>query len=396
MSKKYPNDKSLPELKIKFEKFLPLSSEHFGVDITMAKDVIPKSQPWFWNKIIPLDTSTLFAGFGNSGKSQLLIFIAAHVSSGKSFRAFGAEHKFDQGGVILLSGEDDPEYQLVPKLIAAEADLSKIYILKMMKLPNKPKELLDLYAHLSLFEDTIIKAKEENNEIKFVVLDPVQYFIGEMKDHNPVVCRFIAVINDICKKYNLALIMNKHLRKKGTGESISTAIDSVSGSGAWTTSPRSCWLIQRHPIKEGVILIADLKGNLREKNKKSYAYKIESAVIDNPYDKTKKIETTRLVWLDEMEDFNADQALNAVPLSSIEQEIRKWIIDFLLDCNKNPNNGAMFSASELYKEAMSSGYKKATYYKVRKEMIEAGSLQEVIEGKGKKVEMLKLVDPFSY
>jgi len=287
-----------------------ITNGEYGLEVTSADKVEQKPQPWFWLGVIPLDTSTLFAGYGGIGKSQLLLFLAAHTSNGKAFQAGGVNHQLPQGGVIILSGEDDFEYQLVPKLTALDADKSKILLLKMMKHPSAPAALLDLDAHLSLLEEAIKNAESTSNPIKLIIIDPVQYFTGQMKDHiNANVCRFIASLNDLAKRHKLAIIMNKHLRKSsGSGDMKSVAADAVSGSAAWVTSPRSCWLINPHPTDNKKILFADLKANLRAKGGQSYAYQIDKCFIQSD---DIQIETTRMFWHAEMEDMGADEVLNA-------------------------------------------------------------------------------------
>lgn len=365
----------------------------YGIDIVSADKIKPKPQPWFWQGIIPFDTSTLFAGYGGIGKSQLLIFLAAHTTNGLPFTAGGVTHQLPNGSVILLSGEDDPEYQLIPKLIAANAELSKVFPLKMMKSPSQPTALLDLDAHLSLLEDVIITL-HATSPVKLIIVDPVQYFTGQMKDHiNVNVCTFIGRLNDLAKRHHLAIIMNKHLRKGKGGDMQGAATDSVSGSAAWTTSPRSCWLVHPHPTDDNKILFADLKANLRKKNGKSFTYQIDQCSIEHD---GQYIQTTKMFWHDELEDFSADQALNTSKVPPVEQAIRDWIIKFLLECNKKPNNGAMFSSADLYKEAQAAGHARNTYYTVKKKMIDEGIIREGNEGRVKRVNMVILNDPEIY
>ena len=370
-----------------------LTNNGYLAEVVRADSVIPRQQPWFMDKIIPLGTSTLFAGFGNSGKSQLLIHLAAKTTTGAAFNIAETEYKFVSGGIIILSGEDDFETTLVPRLIAAEADLTKCFLLKMMKAAGRPNALLDLNSHLVLLEKTIIDSPVP---IKLIIIDPVQYFTGEMKDHiNANVCQFIGALNDLARKYNLALIMNRHLRKKGGGDGASNATDSVSGSAAWTTSPRSCWLIQRHPTKD-VIIFADLKGNLRKKATQSPAYTIEETYIKDPADDSRYIQTTRLIWQDKLEDIDADAALNTEKIPPKELEIRQWIINFLLECYKQPNNGGMYSSADLYKQAIEAGHARNTYYTTKAKMTADGIIREGLEGRVQKVNMIILCDPETY
>jgi RecA-family ATPase len=394
MSKKSDQEflNHLQEKLAKGENIFPIGKDEYGAEVITADQVIPKQQPWFWKNVIPLDTTTLFAGFGSSGKSQLLIFLAAHVSNGIPFNGGGLSHQLPKGGVIILSGEDDFSYQLTPRLIAAGATLSNCHLVKMMKAPGKPKMLLDLDAHLHLLEEVILKKKDTENPIKLIIVDPVQYFTGDMKDHiGSRVCRFIDSLNELSKEHSLSTIMNKHLRKKGSGDGISSAVDAVAGSGAWTTSPRACWLIQRHPEKLDAIVFADLKGNLKAKDTKSLAFRIDQTTINDG-----AITTTALTWFDELENLNADEALNTVAIPPKEQAVRKWIINFLLECNKKSTNGAMFSSSQLLEEALAEGHAQMTYYRTRAKMLEEGIITQVEEGRHKKVTMIKLNDAEMY
>lgn len=370
----------------KDSNIISICNGEYGLDIISGDQIKPKQQPWFWNGIIPDHTSTLFAGYGGIGKTQLLLYIAAGTTRGLSFQAGGLTHQLPEGNVIILSGEDDPEYQLIPKLTALGADTKKIFILKMMNAPGKPKKFLDLNAHLGLLQNAIKKI----GNVKLIIIDPIQYFIGLIKDYiNSEVATLIGTLNDLAKDNELAIIMNKHLRKKGGNDSVSTAVDSVSGSGAWVNSPRQSWLIHPHPEQEDKVLFINLKVNIAKKNKKALAYKIDKATI--PYNDT-IIETTIMTWFLELEDMSADEALNAEVISPVQYGIKQWIIDYLL---ATPT--ATFSSEELSKEALEvQKFKKSTFFKVRKKLIDEGIVKENLEGKYKKTLMVSLIESNSY
>jgi putative DNA primase/helicase len=77
----------------------------------------------------------LVAGEGGLGKSMLLSWIAAAVSQGKEWPC--GEGWSRCGSVIILSAEDDAADTIVPRLMAADADCSKLHILEAVR-KNEP------------------------------------------------------------------------------------------------------------------------------------------------------------------------------------------------------------------------------------------------------------------
>jgi RecA-family ATPase len=300
--------------------------EGYELDIFKASDIKPRKQPWLWYGVIPLDTFTLFAGEGGIGKSQLLLYIAAMISTGEEFNACGEKYKFDQGNVIILSAEDDFEYQLAPKLMAANANLDNISIVKCVKgVISGNRKLLNLDLQLTLLEEKII----ELGNVKLIIIDPIIYFIGKVKDYiNTEVVNFLGGLNDLAKQYHLAIILNKHLRKKSSGTSITSAIDEVGGSGAWVNSARQSWIIVRDQEDKNKILFVNLKVNIHQKNSKALAYSVQPTMIYNK--EGEAIPTTNLVWFDQMVDITADEAVNKEEYENSKTGgVIKFIVNYL-------------------------------------------------------------------
>jgi RecA-family ATPase len=105
-------------------------SELFELNVLNATEIKPLEQPWLWQGYIPLETCTLMAGKGGIGKSQFLMWLAAIISNGHSFSTGDQAHEIMQGNVIILSAEDHPAYTIIPRLMAAGADLSNIHIIE--------------------------------------------------------------------------------------------------------------------------------------------------------------------------------------------------------------------------------------------------------------------------
>lgn len=283
---------------------VPLPLNPYELEFINAADIVAKEQPWLWAGVIPMDTSTLFVGEGGIGKSLLLLELASKISTGDEFKACGESVQFPQGQVIILSAEDDFEYQLKPKLMAANADMSQITIIKNMKEKQSSKRrFVALDKYLELLEEKITQLKN----VKMIIIDPVSYFTGSLKDHiNVEVANFLDSLNRLAKQHHLAILLNKHLRKQSSGSNINHAMSEVSGCGSWVNTPRAAWVIARHPQIKNKVCMVDLKANLKEKSYESRAYQIIGYGVQGP---DGMIQTTKVDWFPDMVHISADEVM---------------------------------------------------------------------------------------
>lgn len=86
--------------------------------------VAPRPVEWLWPGRVPLGKVTILSGDPNLGKSFLTLDLAARVSAGLPWP--DGTGPAARGSVILLSAEDDVADTLVPRLVAAGADLSRV------------------------------------------------------------------------------------------------------------------------------------------------------------------------------------------------------------------------------------------------------------------------------
>lgn len=319
------------------------------IDIVCIDDIEPENQPWLWPGIIPLNAFTLFAGVGGLGKSQLLMFIAAAVSTGKPFRAGGLEHQLPQGSVLILSSEDSVKYALSPRLRALEADTSQIHVIKAVSNSAQPfkKRLMCLDEDLALLKAEIQRLQT----VKLIIIDPIINFIGKTKDYiNTEVSNFLYGLSDLAEEFGLSIILNKHLRKKDSA-GIGAAVDEISGSHAWANTARQVWIICRDHEDKNKILFLDGKTNLK-KQMSGMAFIIESSQIMNKKDEF--IKTSRISWLDEVVNISADEAVNEEKYNKTKTQLA---VDFIYDYLKK--NGVSL-LGDVIKMALLHGLKDRT------------------------------------
>lgn len=302
------------------------------LEIFCADDIEPQQQQWLWPGIIPLDHCTLLAGMGGVGKSMLLAEIASRVTRGEKFNACGTEHSIEQGRVIILAAEDSFSTNLRPRLDASGADLKLVHFAKSVVNTNdsSKRRLIALDEDLHIIEQAIKKF----DDVKFLIIDPVMYFLGKVKDHDSTqVCNYINNLGYLSEKYHLATLLNKHLRKKDSGASITTAVDEVAGAGAWVNAPRIGWVVTRDHDDEDKVLISNIKSNLTKKKNQALAYRINQTHIQDK--QGNKIEASYLVWENELVNINPDEAMNKeIYAKGKEQQAIDFIEKYLKENGK--------------------------------------------------------------
>jgi hypothetical protein len=82
---------------------------------------------WLWQNRIPLEKVTLLIGDPDTGKSFVALDLAARVTCGEGVPP--EPGLGEPGSVLLLSADDDLDDTILPRLIAAGADLERIALL---------------------------------------------------------------------------------------------------------------------------------------------------------------------------------------------------------------------------------------------------------------------------
>src|ERR1700724_2073916 len=119
-----------------------------------AANIQPKRIEYLWPGRIARGKHTAIAGEPGDGKSQLSVYIAATVSRGGEWPCSEGRAPIDN--VIILNAEDGADDTVVPRLIAAGADLNRIHIVSAV-LPEdgKGRRSFNLQADLALLEQKI-------------------------------------------------------------------------------------------------------------------------------------------------------------------------------------------------------------------------------------------------
>lgn len=190
------------------------ATKHVPPKLLRMEDVKERKMKWLWYPYFPLGAASLVFGPGGYGKSQLMVLIASHISTGTALP--GQDYPHRPMNVLMMSAEDDIEAVLKGRLVRAGADLTRIFV------PEKVFTL-DKQGFADL-EGYIVSA-----EVDLVIIDPVVRYIGGKVDmfRANEVRDFVGPIHEMAQKYEIAEILVGHSRKGGEGDDWEKAMGSV-------------------------------------------------------------------------------------------------------------------------------------------------------------------------
>jgi hypothetical protein len=259
------------------------------VIVTSASAIAPRPVRWLWEHRVPLGKLAIGAGRQGQGKSLLTITLTAMVSNGTC----PGDMEGQPGTVLLVTGEDDPEDTIVPRLIAAGADRARVGIVDVRERVNGApvKGPISLPGDVPRLADV---ARERGASL--VIFDPVVGFLD--RDHSAInnqdTRRALAPLKGLAEDLGCAVLAIMHLNKAGGTDALARIADST----AFTALARSVLLFGPDPEdadgERGARKVLTVpKSNLAAPGAHGLAMRIEPRTIHD--DAGEPIATPRLV-----------------------------------------------------------------------------------------------------
>jgi putative DNA primase/helicase len=167
---------------------------------------------WLWPERFAIGKLGLIRGLPDRGKGLISADLIACATNNHLLPC--NEGRVPQGRVLYFTAEDDPEDTVVPRLVAAGADLDRVEIVGMVKEPasNKPRTF-NLTTDLDL-----LRAKlEELEDVVLVIIDPISAYlgIGKVNAHSNTDIRgFPMPLKDLAKEKSVSMLGIMHFNKK--------------------------------------------------------------------------------------------------------------------------------------------------------------------------------------
>lgn len=331
---------------------------------------------WLWRGFLARRKLTLWAGVGGVGKSQLAIDTATRVTRGFAW-PFEPDQKATQGSVILISAEDDISDTLVPRLLAAGADLEKVIILNEFKTYDEKEkknviELVNLSKHLPQIEEIVKKI----GDVHLIVIDPIlAYMRGKDSNNSQETSEALHAVRQLTDRTNVSTLLITHLNKGGAANA-NDATGRIMGSQAFVSVVRSAFVIA--PIvppepEEGesvepldgpqqVGMICIKSNNFPLHKIKPLVYTVES--VDLPSKTGELIETSVIKWQRQDLELNANDLVQKKGRPSVIADVKRWLWATL-----NANDREPIDSKEVIDMAMTHrGYSRRSVYNALEEL----------------------------
>ena len=261
---------------------------------------------WFWSSRLAFGRPALLEGDPGLGKSLVALDLCARLSTG---RPFPDGHPCPgPAASVVINAEDSATDTIRPRLHALGADLDRVFVLHPEAAdPDGPLRLPSQTAALE-------RALAET-QARLVVLDPVTAVLdpGVNVMSEPSVRHALAALSGLLARYRCALLLIRHLNKKGGHRSLYRG----GGSIAFVAACRCAWLIARDPLAAERCVLAQVKNNLAPPQP-SLAFAIKAAAAAPP----------QVVWAGPS-PFTADQLLDATRRAPARIPARDLARDFL-------------------------------------------------------------------
>lgn len=99
------------------------------VRLVPASEIVPVETRYVVEPYVPRGEATWLEGITKTGKTMVAIDLIARLTRGDLLPPTSA--RIERGRAVILTCEDSPERTIVPRLIAAEADLDRVTIIRV-------------------------------------------------------------------------------------------------------------------------------------------------------------------------------------------------------------------------------------------------------------------------
>lgn len=241
------------------------------LDIIRAADVQPLAVSWLWCRYIPRGMLSLFDGDPGLGKSTIAYDLAARITTG---RPMPDGSPGTLGDVLVFSAEDAIEYVIVPRLLAAGADMSRVRIVKGSRAPD------DEDAVAVTLPDDLAAIGDALDGVVLAIIDPLMaYLSSDVNSHRDQdIRRVLAALSRLADESSASFVIVRHLNK-ATGAS---ALYRGGGSIGIIGAARAAYIFGQDPDDETLRLMASNKINIGMKPD-TMAYRLVDTLLpDHP------------------------------------------------------------------------------------------------------------------
>lgn len=213
------------------------------VKIVPAATIPPESIKWTWYGWLAAGKLHMLAGQPGAGKTGIAIFMASTISRGDSGGRWPDGTEAPPGNVVFWTCEDGLADTIIPRLIAAGANMDRVFVLTgteengRQRAFNPAKDL-----------ERLMQRVAEIGNVSLIIIDPILQVVGGDSHKNAEVRRALEPLVAFAEEHGIAILGITHVNKRSKGKDL---IDRITGSLAFTAVARVVILAVKGVKTEG-------------------------------------------------------------------------------------------------------------------------------------------------
>ncbi|MGO8870932.1 MAG: AAA family ATPase [Acidimicrobiales bacterium] len=290
------------------------------VELVPASSIKIKPVHWLWKDRIPLGELTLLAGREGIGKSIIAYTLAAWITRGTMKGRYFGEPR----SVVVAATEDSWEHTIVPRLMAAGADLDRVFRIDVVT-EDGIAGLLTLPSDIADLHDAV-----RRSDAALVLLDPlISRLSAHLDSHKDAEVRVaLEPLTAFAKRAGVSVLGIIHVNKSNSSD----ALNVIMGSRAFGAVARAVLMAVKNP-EDGTYLFGLAKNNLGSKDQPAFQYRIIGEKVADTDEGP--VHTGKIDWLGKS-DRSVDEVMIAIGegegamdgMSAIA-EAAGWLEDYL-------------------------------------------------------------------
>jgi putative DNA primase/helicase len=211
---------------------------------------------WLWPDRFALGKLGLIGGLPDKGKGLISTDLIACVTANRALPC--KEGYAPQGNVLYFTAEDGIEDTVVPRLMAAGADLKRVHIVRMMCDGDGKRRTFNMVTDLPELRSKIA----EIGDVVLVIIDPMSAYlgVGKVNASSTIDVRgFLKPLTDLAEDAAVAIIGIMHFNKKAD---VANAMLRIADSLAYVAAARAVYFVVDDAEVEKRRLFVKAKNNL--------------------------------------------------------------------------------------------------------------------------------------
>lgn len=259
---------------------------------------------WLWPDRFALGKLGIIGGLPDRGKGLISTDLIACITNNHAFPC--GEGRPPLGRVLYFTAEDDPDDTVVPRLVAAGADLDKVEIVTIVQDNGKPRPF-----NMTTDIDLLRAKLAELGDVVLVLIDPISAYLGVGKVNamsTTDVRGYLMPLKDLAAEKSISIICIMHFNKKSD---VHDAMLRIADSLAYAATARHVYCVVDDPEVENQRLFIKAKNNLAAPGSKTLSYMTGAKKVGYDEKRQKEIWAPYIVWGQKYVEITATEAMQA-------------------------------------------------------------------------------------